>query len=791
MEAITKMKRGSKWPRPEYLVSDIGRDVIELMLVDHDENTVRQLKHIIMQSSLDARELCAELIRLRSMLSNWEDIVQEIVLSDQEIIDMWKQKSLFASTAGTWTHAMLEHMMNGFHVSPGCMSDELDMAIDFLSSVREEYPASVVFRTEWTIYAVKEDLAGSIDLVLQDPNDDNLILIDWKRSEKLPEKYSGYGRFMQEPLSSVPDCQGEHYRLQLNLYKWVLESYYSKKVKDMRVVCVHKNPSKEAFVDKVPDMSEVVSNLMRQRRESLQPAEPTFSQIPDTTDLAEEIKIAQALAPTVPFEVAHSQRRLSQACSDVNQDLEPPVDNCDENRDDKFPDFLKKRRAIKGADKSALLFEQMFAASHKLLQCTLDVTPADVRATSDCVLKITSTTIADVTEAQPTWSADLVRLVVVAAHLCRCRVQDRPMLADCAALLWMMEGERHIRVHNGFLYVYDDDGTFVPFGGVPPETVLRRVYLFCSRLEGLLLLLPTRTRRDPQVVLDAVAAKRQEFVSESEFLERCASAVLQGPSNSDQYERLDSIPMGDEGNEGGARQRGDSEPWTIALAAKVWKLSCAIRNELMYTKLISLLVEWCETPDKRERCVCYEDLCLRYDSDLLVPVTVVPKSSANNCYIKIPHAIKDPVLEANVLRLQKFYSQTFWCNAHVFKCCQAAIALAKRGLNVDRCFIGISPGGVGQSLYSQHIAAMFGNNHAFFDPNVWHNDEELRKQVESFARCFIITGQEAPESARKLHLDLYKKTMSADGIVGRKPYGYTTRMFTIVGWTLGKHGVFC
>ena len=35
----------------------------------------------------------------------------------------------------------------------------------------------------------------------------------------------------------------------------------------------------------------------------------------------------------------------------------------------------------------------------------------------------------------------------------------------------------------------------------------------------------------------------------------------------------------------------------------------------------------------------------------------------------------------------------------VFLCCQAALALAKRGFNVDRCFMGESPGGVGQSLF--------------------------------------------------------------------------------------------
>ena len=78
---------------------------------------------------------------------------------------------------------------------------------------------------------------------------------------------------------------------------------------------------------------------------------------------------------------------------------------------------------------------------------------------------------------------------------------------------------------------------------------------------------------------------------------------------------------------------------------------------------------------------------------------------------------------------------------------------------------------------------MYKHNHVYFDPNIWYLDEELRKQVETFARAFIMTGQEAPESSKKLHIDLYKKTISADGIMGRKPYGYSTKMFHTIGWT--------
>ena len=54
-------------------------------------------------------------------------------------------------------------------------------------------------------------------------------------------------------------------------------------------------------------------------------------------------------------------------------------------------------------------------------------------------------------------------------------------------------------------------------------------------------------------------------------------------------------------------------------------------------------------------------------------------------------------------------------------------------------------------------------------------------EVESHASCFLVTGQEAPETTKRMRDDLFKKTMSGDGISGRKPYGMFTRMFHIIG----------
>ena len=59
----------------------------------------------------------------------------------------------------------------------------------------------------------------------------------------------------------------------------------------------------------------------------------------------------------------------------------------------------------------------------------------------------------------------------------------------------------------------------------------------------------------------------------------------------------------------------------------------------------------------------------------------------------------------------------------------------------------------------------------------------MRKQIENFIGCIILTGQESPETSRRLREDLWKKMISADGIPGRKPYGMITRMLSLTSWT--------
>ncbi|OLP79865.1 hypothetical protein AK812_SmicGene39798 [Symbiodinium microadriaticum] len=69
---------------------------------------------------------------------------------------------------------------------------------------------------------------------------------------------------MKSPVSHVPDAALWHYRLQLNLYKWILERYYSMHVAAMYVVSFH--PDDRTFVDKVQDMQVDANAIMTYQR---------------------------------------------------------------------------------------------------------------------------------------------------------------------------------------------------------------------------------------------------------------------------------------------------------------------------------------------------------------------------------------------------------------------------------------------------------------------------------------------------------------------------------------------
>ena len=444
----------------------------------------------------------------------------------------------------------------------------------------------------------------------------------------------------------------------------------------------------------------------------------------------------------------------------------------------------KKRRLLPGAGESARLFAETFEEQRRLANEALrNIRPARAESRSYSILSQTQHVLAEMLQLQPTWSEQLRRLVATACVLPRVRLADA-YVREHILFIWLMQGGRYIRSHSGQCYLYHEAGAFQVYRGCPHEQTVARLKEFLLQLEGFLRELPTDVR--PDLPSLAGAAQRMMEVHGGDvdrFLDALCDAGVRSCEAAGRP-RIEAARLPGAGAEEAPREIHTDKSWADHCAAAMLKLSQNLQREIMNEQIYRLINEWCETPRKQQPGCAYLDTCARYDRSC--SVELCSPHPDNNIYLLIPHALKpalpDPFLQEATARLDKFLKQTFWANTDVFLCCQAAQALAKRGENIDRCFIGQSPGGVGQSLYSAHLNAVYGQNHAYIDPNIWFDDQELRKQVEQFAHAMILTAQEAPETTRKMREDLYKKTMSADGIAGRRPYGYITRMIELVGW---------
>ena len=157
----------------------------------------------------------------------------------KEIKDEWSASGKEASGLGTAMHLAVEQFMHG-------SEEVIDPAV--LSTVEWKYFTNfwrecgsdlVPFRSEWEVYSQPHKLAGSIDMIYFRKSDQKYVIYDWKRSKEIKTDNrfeNGYG-----PVAHLPNCNYWHYTLQLNVYKWFLETYYGLEVADLYIVIFHPN----------------------------------------------------------------------------------------------------------------------------------------------------------------------------------------------------------------------------------------------------------------------------------------------------------------------------------------------------------------------------------------------------------------------------------------------------------------------------------------------------------------------------------------------------------------------
>ena len=153
-----------------------------------------------------------------------------------------------------------EMLLNGCRIEEP-VSTEFAQLLGIFEWLRDE--GWEPYRTEICLCSCRLALAGQADALFR--NDRNqFAILDWKRSKRI--RFECPFRLLREPLGNLEECNGWLYSLQLNVYRWVLESEYGIEVSMMALGQVHPELSAPCLI-RVPRMEEEMELLIQHQVE--------------------------------------------------------------------------------------------------------------------------------------------------------------------------------------------------------------------------------------------------------------------------------------------------------------------------------------------------------------------------------------------------------------------------------------------------------------------------------------------------------------------------------------------
>jgi len=211
-------------------------------------------------------------------------------MESHEIKAQWEENGQYASGRGSVLHYILECHNNNFDLEGSTYMD-IQEVNDYLRWRTLHFTAEdlIPFRTEFKMHTGFDlSLTGTADLLAikrdhPKPKDCNGVLtlhmIDWKFSKgiHMDNQYEkGHG-----PCKQMDNCNYNHYLLQQNTYKWLLETYYpnwkwngheytSVQVVSMHLAVFHPNHGRTGLYVSLPVCSDLIDELIQERRQQVQ-----------------------------------------------------------------------------------------------------------------------------------------------------------------------------------------------------------------------------------------------------------------------------------------------------------------------------------------------------------------------------------------------------------------------------------------------------------------------------------------------------------------------------------------
>lgn len=215
---------------------------------------------------------------------SWKEGHKYWGMNPEQIKSQWNSNKDAVSGAGTDLHYEIECFNNDKRFSfdysnkelceiyisdKGKSLSETPLEWQYFINFVKDHPHLKPYRTEWTVFNEDVKISGSIDMVYENP-DGTLSIYDWKRSKNIT-RINTFNKFAIPPcICHLPDSNFWHYALQLNTYKFILESKYGKIIKDLYLVRLHPDAEEKNYeLIKLPNLSIEINDLIQEKIKNL------------------------------------------------------------------------------------------------------------------------------------------------------------------------------------------------------------------------------------------------------------------------------------------------------------------------------------------------------------------------------------------------------------------------------------------------------------------------------------------------------------------------------------------
>lgn len=194
-------------------------------------------------------------------------------MTREDIIKLWGSNN--GAELGTILHDRIELFYNCV-LQPDQVPDTIEFQyfLDFFQDFETKFPGWRPYRTEWFVWTdVFKDnkmVVGAIDMVFINEQGE-LAIFDWKRVGKIKDVQKTWNKNLRTYtnkrmlglLSHFEDSKYNHYCIQLNIYRYILQTYYNKNVTMLYLVVCHPENSKYELLE-VPMLDNEINSIFNE-----------------------------------------------------------------------------------------------------------------------------------------------------------------------------------------------------------------------------------------------------------------------------------------------------------------------------------------------------------------------------------------------------------------------------------------------------------------------------------------------------------------------------------------------